>query len=124
MSAQSQNEFIKLIGHEVQQRTIEDVKDSWHVLRYGYTTPNVSHKDQLAIACLYMDEIDQPTERLVSFTEAKDKTGEGGVTEIIGSPIKQSLKVDEVTITHAASMSGRLTIDSLRYQIYAAINYF
>ena len=28
LSAQSQNEFIKLIGHEVQQHIIEDVKDA------------------------------------------------------------------------------------------------
>ena len=62
----------------------------------GDTTLDVSLKDRLAIACRYVDKMGQPTERLISFSEAKDKTGEGGATEIIRCLIKQGLKVDEL----------------------------
>ena len=79
----------------VQQHIIQDVKDAGMYSVLADTTPDASHKDRLAIACRYVDKIGQPTERLVSFREAKNKTGEGGATEIIGSLMKQ------------ASMSGR-----------------
>ena len=52
----------------------------------------------------------QPRERLVSLTEAVDKTGEGGATEIIGSLTKQGLNLDELcfqSYDYTASMSGR-----------------
>ena len=74
------------------------------------TTPDVSHKDRLAIACRYVDKIGQPRERLVSLTEAKDKTGEGGATEIIESLTEQGLDLDVLcfqSYDYTASMSGR-----------------
>ena len=43
LSAQSQNEFIKLIGHEVQQSIIQDA-NMYSVM--AHTTPDVSHKDR------------------------------------------------------------------------------
>ena len=49
------------------------------------TTSDVSHKDRLALACKYVSSSDQPTERLISLGEVKDKRGEGGATEIINT---------------------------------------
>ena len=74
------------------------------------TTPDVSHKDRLAIACRYVDNKGQPRERLMSLTEAKDKTGEGGATEIIESLTKQGLDLSELcfqSYDYTASQSGR-----------------
>ena len=96
LSAQSQNEFIELIGREVQQRIVQEIKDAGMYSVMADTTPDVSHKDRLAIACRYVDKIGQPRERLVSLTEAKDKTGEGGSTEIIESLTEQGLDLDEL----------------------------
>ena len=110
LSAQSQNEFIELIGREVQQRIVQEIKDAGMYSVMADTTPDVSHKDRLAIACRYVDKIGQPRERLVSLTEAKDKTGEGGATEIIESLTEQGLDLDELcfqSYNYTASMSGR-----------------
>ncbi|CAB3981323.1 zinc finger MYM-type 1-like [Paramuricea clavata] len=109
LSAQSQNEFIELIGHEVQQRIIQEIKDAGMYSVMADTTPDVSHKDWLAIACRYVDMMGQPRERLVLLTEAVDKTGEGGATEIIGSLTKQGLNLDELcfqSYDYTASMSA------------------
>ena len=57
LRAQSQNEFIKLIGLEVQQRIIEDVQDGGMYSVMADTTPDVSHKDRLANACRYEDKM-------------------------------------------------------------------
>ena len=108
LSVQSQNEFIELIGHEVQQRI--EIKDAGMYSVMADTTPDVSHKDRLAIACCYVDKIGQPRKRLVSLTEAKDKTGEGGATEIIESLTEQGLDLDELcfqSYDYTASMSSR-----------------
>ena len=110
LSAQLQNEFIELIGREVQQRIVQEIKDAGMYSVMADTTPDVSHKDRLAIACRYVDKIGQPRERLVSLTEAKDKTGEGGATEIIESLTEQGLDLDELcfqSYDYTASMSGR-----------------
>ncbi|CAB3993563.1 zinc finger MYM-type 1-like [Paramuricea clavata] len=110
LNAQSQNEFIELIGHEVQRRIVQEIKDAGMYSVMADTTPDVSHKDRLAIACRYVDKMGLPRERLVSLTEAVDKTREGGATEIIGSLTKQGLNLDELcfqSYDYTASMSGR-----------------
>ena len=110
LSPQSQNEFIEIVGHQVQQRIIRDVKDAGMYSVMADTTPDVSHKDRLAIACRYVDNEGQPRERLMSLTEAKDKTGEGGATEIIESLTKQGLDLNELcfqSYDYTASQSGR-----------------
>ena len=65
LSAHSQNEFIELIGHEVQQHIVQEIKDAGMYSVMADTTPHVSHNDRLAIACRYVDKIGQPRERLV-----------------------------------------------------------
>jgi hypothetical protein len=60
LSAQSQNEFIELTGHEVQRRIVQEIKDAGMYSVMADTTPDVSHKDRLAIACRYVDKTGQP----------------------------------------------------------------
>ena len=74
------------------------------------TTPDVSHKDRLALACRYVDHEGQPSERLLSLTEAKVKTGEGTANEIIESITANGLKTSAVcfqSYDYTASMSGQ-----------------
>ena len=76
-----------------------------------HATPDVYHKDRLAVACRYVDnDKGQPRERLMSLTEAKDKTGEGGANEIIESLTKNGLDLNVLcfqSYDYTASMSGR-----------------
>jgi len=46
------------------------------------TTPDVSHKDQLAICVRYVDSFGKISERLLEFCKAIDKTGFGVATKI------------------------------------------
>ena len=110
LSPQAQNEFIALIDNQVQQRIIQDVKDAGMHSIMAYTTPDVSHKDRLAVACRYVDNKGQPRERLMSLTESKVKTGEGGANEIIESLTKNGLDLNELcfqSYDYTASISGR-----------------
>ena len=110
LSPQAQNEFIALIDNQVQQRIIQDVKDAGMHSIMAYTTPDVSHKDRLAVACRYVDNKGQPRERLMSLTESKVKTGEGGANEIIESLTKNGLDLNELCFQnydYTASMSER-----------------
>ena len=74
------------------------------------TTPDVSHKDRLALAFRYVDHERQPRARLLSLTEAKDKTGGKTANEIIESITANGLKTSAVffqSYDYAASMSGQ-----------------
>ena len=74
------------------------------------TTSHVSHKDRLAVACRYVDANGQPRKRLMSLTEAKDKTGEGGTEEIIQVLNKHEMNLNELcfqSYDYTASMSGQ-----------------
>ncbi|CAB4038232.1 Hypothetical predicted protein, partial [Paramuricea clavata] len=110
LSPQSQNEFIELIGRQVQKRVTKEIKEAGMYSVMADTTPDVSHKDRLAVACRYVDANGQPRERLMSLTEAKDKTGEGGADEIIEALNKHEMNLNELcfqSYDYTASMSGR-----------------
>ena len=96
MSAQSQSEFILLIGNQVQQKVIKEIQHAGMFAVIADTTPDVPHKDRLALACCYVDHEGQPRERLLSLTEAKDKTGGGTADEIIQSITANGLKTRAV----------------------------
>ncbi|XP_028418765.1 zinc finger MYM-type protein 1-like [Dendronephthya gigantea] len=110
LSAHSQNEFIQLIGHQLQKQIAKEIEEAHMYSVMADTTPDVSHKDRLALACRYVDANGQPRERLMSLTEAKDKTGEGGAREIIEALNKHEINLDDLcfqSYDYAASMSGR-----------------
>ena len=54
MGARSQYEFIRLIGDQVQQKVIKEMQDAGMLAVMADTTPDVSHKDRLALACRYV----------------------------------------------------------------------
>jgi hypothetical protein len=61
------------------------------------TTPDVSNKDQLAVAVRYLVTNNHPVERLVQVKEATDKTGEGMANEILSSLAE--CKIDNSIVT-------------------------
>ena len=110
MSAQSQSKFIQLIGNQVQQKVIKEIQHAGMFAVMADTTPDASHKDRLALACRNVDHEEQPRERLLSLTEAKDKTGGGTANEIIESITANRLKTSAVwfqSYDYIASMSGQ-----------------
>ena len=110
LSAQSQNEFMDIIGKEVQRQIISEIKEAGMYAIMADTTPDVSHKDRLALACRYVSSSGQPTERLISLGEAKDKRGEGGATEIIDTLNNLQVSTDGMcfqSYDYAAAMSGK-----------------
>ena len=84
LSAQSQNELMDIIGKEMQRQIISEIKEAGMYAIMADTTPDVSHKGRLALACRYVSSSGQPIERIASLGEATDKRGEGAATEIIG----------------------------------------
>ena len=50
MSSHSQNEFISLLGEEIQEIIREKVKKSGYCSLMADTTPDVNHADQLSVA--------------------------------------------------------------------------
>ena len=65
MSGKSQNEFIQLLADAVREDIATEVSHSEMFSVMADTTPDVSNKDQLAVAVRYLDADDKPTERLV-----------------------------------------------------------
>lgn len=110
LSPASQNELIQIVGTEVRKHVINEIQKAGMYSVMADTTPDVSHKDRLAIACRYVNEEGEPRERLISLGEAKDKRGEGGAKEIIETLTKHKLKLSDIcfqSYDYAAAMSGK-----------------
>jgi hypothetical protein len=105
LSSQSQNKFIELIGRQVQKRVTKEIKEAGMYSVMADTTPDVSHKDRLAIACRYVDAKGQPRERLMSLTKAKDRRRRAD--EIIEALNKHEMNLNKLCSDYTASMSGR-----------------
>ena len=108
MSGKSQNEFIQLLADAVREDIVHEVCSAGMFGVMADTTPDVSNKDQLAVAVHYLAN-DQPVERLVQVKEAMDKTGEGMANEILSSLAE--CKMDNAmlrfqTYDSASNMSG------------------
>ena len=54
-SPQSQNEFVGLLGIEVRQRMVEEIKSSGAFATMADTTPDVSHLDQIFLLIRYVN---------------------------------------------------------------------
>lgn len=110
LSPKSQNEYIKLLAADISNRVTEAVNKSeiWSVI--ADTTPDVSHRDQLAVVARYVDlDSNLPVERLVDIKDVKDKTGDGQAQEIVASVDRKLLDKDSIAFQSydfTSSMSG------------------
>ncbi len=84
MSPQSQNEFVTLLGEEIQETISKKVMRSGYCFVMAGTTPDVSHMDELSVAVRFVDPDSlKPDERLVCIKETCDKTGKGQAKDIV-----------------------------------------
>ncbi len=116
LSAQSQNEFIELIGRQVQKRVTEEIKEAGMYSVMADTTPDVSHKYRLAITCRYVDANGEPRERLISLTETKDKTGDRGAINLLLIELLEQEIVE--TLTYAVMANGPTPNSSVLIEDY------
>ena len=110
MSAQSQNEFISLLADSVRDQIAAEVNAAGACGIMADTTPDVSRKDQLAVAVRYVTADGKPTERLLQTKEVTDKTGEGLAAAILSSMDECKIDKEQLmfqTYDSASSMSGK-----------------
>nr|XP_047122341.1 zinc finger MYM-type protein 1-like [Hydra vulgaris] len=96
MSAKSQNDFIHLLGQDVQSKIVSEVNQASMFSIMADTTPDVSHSDKLAIAVRYVDNNCNIKERIVQICEVADKTGDGIADLIISTINNLQLDVNSV----------------------------
>lgn len=82
-SPQSQNEFIDLLGIEVRQRMVEEIKSSGAFAAMADTTPDASHLDQISLVIRYVNTEFEIQERLVKISEIKEKSGDAFALKVI-----------------------------------------
>ena len=75
LSAESQNEFISLLGMDIRQKIIEEIKKAPFYSLMADTTPDSSRKDQMSIIIRYVDESGIFQERLLRMMSVENKTG-------------------------------------------------
>jgi len=85
-----------MLSNEAQRLIINDVKEAPFYSLMADTTPDISHKDCLAICVRYVDSKGQAVERLLEVAEGKNKTGLGTATETIDILTKNSLCTDNL----------------------------
>ncbi|XP_060881749.1 uncharacterized protein LOC132953246 [Metopolophium dirhodum] len=99
-----------MLSNEAQRLIINDVKEAPFYSVMAYTTPDISHKDCLAI-CVRYPRNGEAVERLLEVAEGKDKTGLGTGTEIIDILTKNSLCTNNLAFQsydYASNMSGSI----------------
>ncbi|KAH9638834.1 hypothetical protein HF086_012787 [Spodoptera exigua] len=113
MSPQIQNEFIAILGNNVRQHIIGQIKKAKYYSIIFDSTPDLSHKDQTSQVLRYVvieNEEVNVVESFIDFIETKDKTAEG-----ISNMILNKLQTDDLDISNcrgqaydnAAVMAGK-----------------
>ncbi|XP_047140728.1 52 kDa repressor of the inhibitor of the protein kinase-like isoform X2 [Hydra vulgaris] len=111
ISAKSQNDFIHLLGQDVQSKIVSEVNQASMFSIMADTTLDVSHSDKLAIAVRYVDNNCNIKERIVQICEVADKTGDGIADLIISTINNLQLDVNSVVFQgydYACSMSSNI----------------
>lgn len=111
LGPRSQNEFIEILGNEARALIINEIKEASFFSVMADTTPDISHKDCLAVCVRYANSKGQAVERLLEVAEGKDKSGLGTAAEIIDILKKNSLCTDNLAFQSydfASNMSGSL----------------
>ena len=83
LSPKSQNEFVGLLGSEVRQHMVDEIKSSGAYAAMADTTSDVSHLDQISLVIRYVDAEFEIHERLVKISEIKGKSGDAFALKVI-----------------------------------------
>lgn len=106
-----QNEMIEILCNEVKKIIIKEVQDANLYSVMADTTPDISHKDRLAVCVRYINNEGKAMERLLEINEGTDKTGLGTAKQIVGILKKNTLSTDNLSFQSydfASNMSGSL----------------
>ncbi|KAL4152659.1 hypothetical protein QTP88_000492 [Uroleucon formosanum] len=95
---------VSYLGSRSQNEMIE-------ILLMADTTPDISHKDRLAVCVRYINNKGEAMERLLEINEGIDKTGLDTAKQIVGILKKNTLNTDSLSFQSydfASNMSGSL----------------
>ena len=109
LSPDAQDEFISLLGEEIENKIKNEVQEASIIGLIADTTPDVSNVDQLTVAVRYVDQNGDVQERLLRTIDVHDKTGEGMANRIIECLELSGIDASTIrfqTYDSAASMSG------------------
>ena len=109
MSKVSQEEFITLLGENIEKKIVEEVNSAEMIGIIADTTPDITHMDQLTVGVRFIDSNNKPKERLIDTAEIQDKTGEGMAKGIVKSLTIHNINKNLIrfqTYDSTASMSG------------------
>ena len=110
MSPESQNEMIQLLGQEVRNKILDEIKSAGMFAVSADTTPDASHKDQMTVVCRIAGVDGKPKERLLAMKVVTSKTGDATAKDVLEVINSNSLNTDELlfqSYDFASSMSGR-----------------
>jgi hypothetical protein len=110
LSAISQNEFINIMAEDVKGRIVNEIESAGMYSVMADTSPDTANTDRLAVAVRYVNEENQPKERVLEMKETKDKSGEGQAKEVLQSLNSKIGSQDGLvyqSYDYTASMSGK-----------------
>lgn len=109
LSAESQNEFIHLLGLDVKKKVIREIQESPFFTIMADHTPDVANNEVLSVVVRTVNDSGCPRERLLGVTIVNDKTGEGTANEILKMLSDNDIDTSKLSFQSydfAASMSG------------------
>ncbi len=110
LSAESQNEFISLLGMDIRQKIIEEINKAPFYSLMADTTPDASRKDQMSIIIRYVDDSGSVQERLLRMMLAENKSGYDLAKNIYDTLIEYQIDPSKLcfqSYDFAANMSGQ-----------------
>ena len=100
MSAESQNKIIDIVGNDVMERVLKEIKAAVYFSIAMDCTTDISHKDQLPIIIRYLDGNLDITERLLCVERVKDSSAEG-----LFNKLKDCFEKKDIRFDHAVGQS-------------------
>ena len=100
MSAESQNKIIDIVGNDVIEMVLKEIKAAVYFSIAMDCTTDISHKDQLSIIIRYLDGNLDITERLLCVERVKDSSAEG-----LFNKLKDCFEKKEIRFDHAVGQS-------------------
>lgn len=122
LSNKVQNEFICLLGNSVRSKIISNIKEAKYYSIIFYSTPDISHKEQMCQIVRYeVESNDKYTieESFVDFISTTKKTGQGLAEEILKKLSEDGLEFKNCRgqgYDNSANMAGKIKDVQARLQ--------
>ncbi len=73
------------MAEDVKSRIINEIESAGMYSVMADTSPDTANTDRLVVAVRYVNDENQPKERVLEMKETKDKSGEGQAKEVLQS---------------------------------------